>query len=200
MDRVGLGLRAVKSGAVLVGVTADAGEPRLVVSQLVATAGEGDRLSMEPYRAAAEAVAEGRMPADAAALVAEGRERQNRRAAEAIADIAHSLRRAGHEPVVAALLVNRAGWITDLLDYSLSWAEHVPVAELLAVRDALRFAIGQAGLALTEIDEKSLPTSHPRRSACRRPRSMRRSPRLAHRSAGRGARSRNSPASPPGAR
>jgi hypothetical protein len=161
MNRVGLGLRAVKAGAVLVGVTADAGEPRLVVSQVVATAGEGDRLSMEPYRAAAEAVAEGRTLAEAAALVAEGRERQNRIATRAMADVAHSLRGAGHEPVVAALLVNRAGWITDLLEYSLSWTEHVPVAEPLAVRDALRFAIGQAGLALTEIDEKSLPDLAP---------------------------------------
>jgi len=55
------------------------------------------------------------------------------------------------------LLVNRAGWITDLLEYSLFAPEHPPVAEGLAVRDALRFALGRSGLKLVEMDEKSLP-------------------------------------------
>jgi hypothetical protein len=60
------------------------------------------------------------------------------------------------KPVFAALLVNRAGWVTDLLEYSSSWPEHVPVAEGLAVRDALRFACKQCGLEVIELDEKSL--------------------------------------------
>ena len=34
------------------------------------------------------------------------------------------------KPVIAALLVNRAGWITDLLEHSLSAPEHPPVAEV----------------------------------------------------------------------
>jgi hypothetical protein len=55
------------------------------------------------------------------------------------------------------LLVNRAGWITDLLEHSLFAPEHPPVAEGLAVRDALRFAFGQSGLKVIEMDEKSLP-------------------------------------------
>ncbi len=58
---------------------------------------------------------------------------------------------------VAALLVNRAGWVTDVLEYSLSWPEHVPVAEGLAVRDALRSAFKQCRLEAVELDEKSLP-------------------------------------------
>ena len=60
-------------------------------------------------------------------------------------------------PAVVALLVNRAGWITDVLEYSLAWPEHVPVAEALAVRDALRFAARQCGIEVAELDEKSLP-------------------------------------------
>jgi hypothetical protein len=60
-------------------------------------------------------------------------------------------------PVVAALLVNRAGWVSDLLEYSLAWPEHVPVAEGLAVRDALRFAIKECRVEVVEVDEKSLP-------------------------------------------
>ena len=66
------------------------------------------------------------------------------------------LREAGSEPAVAALLVNRTGWITDALEYSLLWPEHVPVAEGLAVRDALRFAFGHCGIDVAEMDEKSL--------------------------------------------
>ena len=57
----------------------------------------------------------------------------------------------------AALLVNRAGWITDLLGHALSSPEHPPVIEGLAVRDALRFAFGRCGLPAVEMDEKSLP-------------------------------------------
>jgi hypothetical protein len=61
------------------------------------------------------------------------------------------------EPVAAALLVNRAGWITDLLDYSLAFQEHAAVAEGLAVRDAFRSAFDRCRLKVVELDEKSLP-------------------------------------------
>jgi hypothetical protein len=71
--------------------------------------------------------------------------------------IVRELEAARCRPVVAALLVNRAGWITDLLEYSGAWPEHVPVAEGLAVRGALRFACKQHDLHVVEFDEKSLP-------------------------------------------
>jgi hypothetical protein len=58
---------------------------------------------------------------------------------------------------VAALLVNRAGWITDLLEHSLFSPDHPPTAEGLAVRDALRHALTECGVDFTEMDEKSLP-------------------------------------------
>jgi len=50
----GLGLRARKGGAVVVGVAVEEGEPRVVVSTVLATCAEGDRLSLEPYRVAAD--------------------------------------------------------------------------------------------------------------------------------------------------
>ena len=43
------------------------------------------------------------------------------------------------------------------MEYSLSWREHAPVAEGLAVRDALRVAIGHVGVDVVEFDETSLP-------------------------------------------
>ena len=94
--------------------------------------------------------------ADAAAAVAEGRKRQSELAAKGLDDIVVKLKASKCEPVAAALLVNRAGWITDVLAYSLAWREHAPVAEGLAVRDALRFAIGRLGVDAAEMDEKSL--------------------------------------------
>jgi hypothetical protein len=152
---VGLGLRALKGGAVVVGVAIEAGEPRLFLSTFLATAAEGDRLAFEPYHVAAET---GRgASADAASVVAEGRRRQDRMAAESLRAIIGLLGDADCKPVVAALLVNRAGWITDLLEYSTSWQEHLPVAEGLAVRDALRFACRDCQLEISELDEKSLP-------------------------------------------
>jgi hypothetical protein len=154
MVPIGLGFRALKGGGVVVGVAADGPEPRVVLSTFLATAAEGDRFSLEPYRVAAEM---GRGdPAAAAAAVAEGRKRQGELAAKGLDNLVRKLQEAGCEPAVAALLVNRAGWITDLLEYSLAWPEHVPVAEGLAVRDALRFAIRSVGVDVTELDEKSL--------------------------------------------
>ena len=156
--RVGLGFRALKGGSVVVGVAIDKDEPRLLWSSFLATAMAGDRLSLEPYHVAAamKRAPAGGASAEAKAAVAEGRKRQDALAAAGLKDIAEKLRKAGAEIAIAALLINRAGWITDLLDYSLAWAEHAPVAEGLAVRDALRFAFGRLGLAVTELDEKSL--------------------------------------------
>ncbi len=155
----GLGLCAQKGGAAVVGLAVENGEPRLLLSTFLATHAEGDRLSSEPYRVAAE-MARGPQcaaSAKAAAAVAEGRARQDRLAAKGLQDIVRRLEQAGRKPAIAALLVNRAGWVTDLLQYSLAWPEHVPVAEGLAVRDALRFAMKQRRLEAVELDEKSLP-------------------------------------------
>ncbi len=154
--RVGLGLRALKGGAVVVAVALDDDEPRVQLSTFLATGAEGDRPSLEPYGVALEfgRSSHGRASAEAAAAVAEGRGRQDQLAARGLQNIVRQLDEA---PVVAALLVNRAGWITDLLEYSLAWPEHVPVAEALAVRDAIRFAIKQCRFELVELDEKSLP-------------------------------------------
>jgi hypothetical protein len=159
MVPVGLGFRALRGGGVVVGVAVDGGEPRVVLSGFLATAAEGDRLSLEPYHVAAGMArgAHGGASAEAAATVAEGRKRQDAIAAAGLEDVVRRVRAEGGEPVVAALLVNRAGWVTDLLEYSLAFADHPPVAEGLAVRDALRSAIGGAGIALVEMDEKSLP-------------------------------------------
>lgn len=158
-DPVALGLRALRGGSVVVGVALKKDEPRVVLSSFLATGEDNDRLSLEPYHVAAEMerAPNGGPTAAAAAAVAKGRKRQEALAAKGLESIALELRRDGYEPVTAALLINRAGWIADLLAYSLAWAEHAPVAEGLAVREALRFAINKLGLALVELDEKSLP-------------------------------------------
>lgn len=158
MVPVGLGFRALKGGSVVVGVAADTGGPRVLLSSFLATAAEGDRLALEPYHVAAEmerSLAGGASPR-AVAAVAEGRRRQEALALAGLADIVARLRQAGAAPAIAALLVNRAGWVSDLLAYSLAYADHPPVAEGLAVRDALRFACGRLGLPVAEMDEKSL--------------------------------------------
>lgn len=154
-----IGLRAHKGGAVVVCVTIAAGEPRTILSTILETSAAGDRISLEPYQVAAEMPRgpQGGASTEALAQVAEGRRRQEQLATRGLQAIIDQLALTGHKPAMAALLVNRAGWITDLVGYSLAWAEHVPVAETLAVRDALRFASGECGIPLTELDEKSLP-------------------------------------------
>ncbi|HZO93165.1 MAG TPA: hypothetical protein VFB22_05305 [Candidatus Baltobacteraceae bacterium] len=132
--------------------------PRVVLSTFLATAAEGDRLAFEPYHIAADMPRgpDGATPEAARAAVAEGRRRQDRLALEGLDGILRAVRKTRHEPAVAALLVNRAGWIGDLLQYSLSAAEHPAVAEGLAVRDAVRFALRTRAIDLVELDEKSL--------------------------------------------
>jgi hypothetical protein len=155
---IGLGFRVVRGGSVVVGVSAGDPEPRVVLSTFLPTAAKGDRLSLEPYHVASEMVrgADGRASAEAAAAVAEGRKRQKQLAAKSLDNIVRKLRGGGCEPVVAALLVNRAGWIPDLLAYSLASPKHPPAAEGLAVREVLRFVIGRVRIELAELDEKSL--------------------------------------------
>ena len=145
----------------MVGVAADESGPRVALSSFLATAAEGDRLAFEPYHVAAGMARgpQGRASAQAIAAVAEGRKRQDALAAAGLAEVIRKLRADACEPAVAALLVNRAGWVTDLLEYSLAFADHPPVAEGLAVRDALRFACGRVGVEIAEMDEKSLSDS-----------------------------------------
>ena len=161
-----LGFRAHRGGALVVGVALDRGEPRVALSAVLSTAAEGDRLAFEPYHVAFEMAQGAReiegareVPAEAAVAVAEGRRRQEALAALGLREIIGRLEGEGSRPRAAALLVNRAGWMTDLLQYSLFDPAHPPVAEGLAVRDALRSAIGRGGLDLIEMDEKSLPES-----------------------------------------
>ena len=155
MISAALGLRAMRGGAVLVAVAVEEGAPHIVRSLFLATAGDGDRLSFEPYHVAAELAASGDM-AEAAQAIAEGRTRQIALAAAGLEQLVRALREDGADPTVAALLVNRAGWVTDLLAYSLAFPDHPPVAEGLAVRDALRAGLGRTGLPVVEMDEKVL--------------------------------------------
>jgi hypothetical protein len=154
-----IGLRACKGGAVAVAVAMTKGRPQIVLSRSIETSATNDRLSFEPFTVAAELVhgPQGATTAELAALIAEGRRRQGQLAERSLREVIGVLENQHCKVVVAALLVNRAGWISDLLSYSLAWREHVPVAETLAVRDALRGACSACGLAIVELDEKTLP-------------------------------------------
>ena len=135
------------------------------MSTFLVTAVDGDRVSLEPYHLAAEMVrhAGGDVGPEVAAVVAEGRQRQNDIAAKGLDDILRRLRDTGYAPAAGALLINRAGWITDLLQYSLGSPEHPAVAEGLAVRDAVRSACARCRIELAEFDEKSLAEIAPMR-------------------------------------
>ena len=159
MASIGLGFRALRGGGVIVGVALEDGMPRMILSSFLTTGTEDDRLSFEPYHVAAEMKRGpgGEPSAEAVAAVAEGRKRQDKRAVKGLEDVVGKLREERFEPVAAALLINRAGWVSDLLSYSLAFPDHPPVAEGLAVREALRRAIRSVGVNIAEMDEKSLP-------------------------------------------
>jgi hypothetical protein len=160
---VSLGFRAQRGGAVVLGLAAADRGPHVVLNGFLATAAEGDRLAFEPYHLAYEMPrgADGRATAQAAAAVDEGRRRQAALAVENLGALIARLRADGFEPAVGALLVNRAGWMSDLLAHALSAPEHPPVIEGLAVREALRAAFARSALRTAELDEKSLPEKAP---------------------------------------
>jgi hypothetical protein len=148
----------MRGGAVAVAVALDGVAPRVVLSTFLPTAAEGDRAAFEPYHVAAElAAGAAEVPEEVARLVEAARERQAAMATAGLEALLGRLGEAGDQPHVAALLVNRAGWVTDLLGYSLAMPDHPPVAEGLAVRDALRAALARCGLPTQEADEKTLP-------------------------------------------
>jgi hypothetical protein len=143
----------------VVSVAVENEKPRVVLSSFLATATPDDRLALEPYRVAA-AMRHGagsERSAEAASAVAEGRKRQEQLATDGLTALLGTLRDAACAPIAAALLVNRAGWVSDLLAYSLAAPEHPAVADGLAVREALRVAFGRVGMRFEELDEKSLP-------------------------------------------
>jgi hypothetical protein len=159
MSNVVLGVRGQRGGAVVVAVTLERAGPRVVLSAFVATGDAGDRGSLEPYHMAAEMprLKDGGASSAAKALVAKGRARQEVLAAAGLREILATLKGQGLTVRKACLLVNRAGWMDDLLAYSLMDPGHPPVAEGLAVREALRLAFKKARLVASEMDEKSLP-------------------------------------------
>lgn len=156
--RVGLGFRAQKGGSLVVAVALENGVPHALVSTFLSTAAEGDRASLEPYHLAAEIACGGSAAARvrAEAIVNAGRATQAALAREGLGALLQTVSPGGTIPVIAALLVNRAGWVTDLFEYSLAFEDHPPVAEGLAVREALRAAFAARGLPSVERDEKSL--------------------------------------------
>jgi hypothetical protein len=153
-----LGLRATRGGAIVIAVDLERGAPRVTLSSFIPTASESDRLAFEPYHVAAELARELSETSfdDAAAAVREGRKRQDEFAVAGLRIVVSRLNDAGFYPSAAALLVNRAGWVTDLLRYSLSTPEHPAVAEGLAVRDAFRHALRENNIRFLELDEKAL--------------------------------------------
>lgn len=163
--QVAPGCRAFRGGCVVVAVGLDARAPlarlpEVLLSTILRTAAEGDHIAYEPYHVAVALPRreDGQPTDEMRTLVAEGRARQRDAAVAGLAGLLGALADEHARPTVAALLVNRAGWMTDLLAYSLEFADHPPVAEGLAVRDAMREAIAAVGLACAETDEKSLPT------------------------------------------
>lgn len=159
MGEAVLGVRGQRGGAVVVAVAEDRAGTRVALSTFVATGLAGDRVSLEPYHVAAEMprLKDGGASAAAKAVVAKGRARQEVLAVAGLREILSTLKGQGLMAGKACLLVNRAGWMDDLLSYSLMDPGHPPVAEGLAVREALRVACKKVRLDVTEMDEKSLP-------------------------------------------
>jgi hypothetical protein len=152
-----LGFRAHMGWVAAVGVTLDAGAPRLVHSSIVKTADDGDRLAKEPYHAAAGWEGFARVPPhpDPKGAIAQGRKTQTRLATKAIADIVETLKAQKLEPVAGAVLATRA-WLGHDLAGILGSHAHIHVYEGEAVRDAVRAGLKANQIKAQDVEEKSL--------------------------------------------
>lgn len=151
-----LGFHVRRSGAVVVAVHLSGADPQIALRTFIPTAEEGDRLALEPYHVAVELCPKGEITGSAREAVQEGRRRQVELATRGLHAVLNGMKDDGHQVATAALLGNRAGWMDDLLSYSVAFADHPPVAEGLAVRDAFRSAFMACNVELAEFDEKSL--------------------------------------------
>jgi hypothetical protein len=143
--------------AAAVGITLVDGAPQLVHSSIIATAPDGDRIAKEPYHVAAGWDGLTRVPPhpDPASAVAQGRKTQERMASKAIADIVAELKAKKLKVAAGAVLATR-GLQSYSLEEALSHHAHVHVAEGMAVRDAVRFALKANKIPSREFDQKSL--------------------------------------------
>jgi hypothetical protein len=129
----------------------------LVHSSIVATADEGDRIAKEPYHVAAgwDGLTRVLPPPDPAAVVAQGRQTQERMASQAVAGIVAELTMRQLTVAGGAVLATRGLRLYSLQE-ALSHHAHVHVAEGMAVRDAVRFALEENKISSREFDQKSL--------------------------------------------
>lgn len=157
MARAALGFRAHKGSVDVVGVTVEAGTPRLVHSAIVKTAPDGDRIAMEPYHVAGgwDGLARVAPHPEPKAAIAQGRKTPARFATKAIADIAQALEAQNLKTVAGAVLATR-GWLGHDLAGILGSHEHVRVYESEAVRDAVRAGLKANKIKAQDIDQKSL--------------------------------------------
>jgi hypothetical protein len=157
MERAAIGLRAHMGWAAAVGIALEDGAPQLVFSSIIATAPEGDRIAKEPYHVAAgwDGLTRVKPHPDPAAAVAQGRKTQERMASKAIANIVSELKAKKLKVVAGAVLATR-GLQTYTLEEALGHHAHIHVAEGMAVRDAVRFALKVNKIPSREFDQKSL--------------------------------------------
>ncbi|MGZ3306151.1 MAG: hypothetical protein ACXU8U_09860, partial [Asticcacaulis sp.] len=115
-----IGLRAYKGGALAVAVCVTGEGPRVLYSTTLKSHAETEPLSLEPYAIAYRMAHEqGVSRKDIEAAVARGREIQVEAARDSLRSLADRVTALGHPGVSVALLVNRATWMTDLVEYSL---------------------------------------------------------------------------------
>jgi hypothetical protein len=151
---IALGLRAMRGGGVCVAVGVVDGAPVIALSRQLAFGG-GDAHS-GLYERSVQRLLDGADRVSVEREIARTREEWEAAAEAELGTSIKMLDAAGWTLGCVNLLVNRAGWVGDVLAYGLSSLEHARVAEGLALRAALRGAALAHGVATVETDEKSL--------------------------------------------
>ena len=157
MKRASIGVSAHLGWAASAVMVCDERSLRVLRSDRLATAPQGDRQALEPYHVAGgfDGLRRVPQPDDAKGSLRSGLRKQQRFTARAIAKLAAELAAEGYRLAFAGLLVSRG---RDAASFEKSIGSHtqIHIQEGLAVRASLRDALKDAGARIRDIDQKSL--------------------------------------------
>ena len=155
--RVALGISTHLGWACVATVVATADFLRVIRTDRIETGKPGDAEALEPYHRAAgyEGAHRAAAPADPAALINRGLNRQRRHTLLQLRSLQTTLARSGHSPVVAALLVGR-GRLAPSLDRVLASHAQIHIAEGLAVRESVATALAELRVTVVPIEHQTL--------------------------------------------
>ncbi len=157
MKRASIGVSAHLGWAATSVLACDKRSLRILRTDRIETSPEGDREASEPYHVAGgfHGLARVPPPANPEAVLRRGLQKQQRFTARTLQRLAVELAALDHKLALAGILVSR-GRPAPSFEKAIGSHTQIHIQEGLAVRAAIGSALGDAGVKVHEIDQKSV--------------------------------------------